>query len=545
MIALHRFIFLGCLALACWSGHAKAAGTAPTVPETPQGAPKEERPALTGAEPPLTPEETEAVQRLGRWLEDPVAFYVDHWGDEPLDAWQADALRACARAPRVAMKACKGPGKTRVLAAFGWWALALHPEANGFALSITGANLRANLWKELGLLYSRPRAAWLRAQFEVSGDRVYHREHQLTWWLHARTFPSDADSTQQANTLAGLHARFVFVLADESSDYPDGVLAAADAIFATQQSEAHLVQAGNCTRSAGSLFRACTRERDRWVVIEITGDPDDPKRSPRISLEWARDLIARYGRSDPWVQANVLGVFPDTPSDKLLGPNDVAAAEARDCTARDAEGEAIIWGLDVARFGADKSHLRRRVGPVLFRGHDFRGMDGPTLAAAVSRMLHTQAAEDGRRPDLLCVDTTGVGASAVDHLRILGWGDVLLAVDFGGRAEDPARYGDRRAEMWCRAAEWTKGRGCWPSNSGELGRDMCAPSYDFRVVGRRTVKVLESKDDMKARGLPSPDEGDAFALTFAVANVVARPRQAALDGARKQGTPDWEPGGRA
>jgi phage terminase large subunit len=466
----------------------------------------------------------QAVEALARWLDDPVAFVREVFGAEP-DAWQIDALLAMCREPRTALKACKGPGKSTVFAWYGWWALGLHAHANGIALSITLDNLRDNLWKEMALWYARPRAAWLRAEFTINSERIAHRRHPKTWWLSARSFPQDARPDQQANTLAGLHAAFVFILADESSDYPQGVMDAAEGIFSVQGCEAHLAQAGNPTRCEGPLYVACTRDRALWTVIEITGDPDDPKRSPRISLEYARQMIDAWGRDNPVVMVNLLGQFPPTQSDKLLGPNDITAAEARDCARRDYDGEAIVYGLDVARFGDDKCHLRKRQGVVAFRGQDFRNLDGPELANRVSMIVLREQKESGRRPDAIYVDVAGVGASAYDHLKLLGWGDILVPVDFGGGADEPERFANKRAEMWWRMSEWTRKRGCLPTGSNQLGRDLTAPSFRFKLVGKRTVMLLESKDDLRKRGVPSPDEGDALALTFYAAVQVRRDYQ--------------------
>lgn len=470
-----------------------------------------------------------ARANLRRWHADPLAFVRECLKVEP-DAWQRDVLTSKAR--KVAMKACKGPGKSSVLAWRALHLLGTRPHSNGIAVSITGDNLRDNLWKEMAIWYQRPRMAWFREAFDLGAERIVAREAPRTWWLGARTFAADARPDQQANTLAGLHARTVFVLLDEVSDMPAGVVQAARGIFTTVDTEAYLFVAGNPTRAEGPLYDICTRERADWDVIEITGDPDDPKRSPRIDIENARAEISRWGRDHPVVQTNILGVFPTQAVDKLLGPDDVTRAEKRDASPLAYVNEPIIYGLDVARYGDDFSMLRRRQGPILFRGHKFSHKDGPTLANEVSGILNRDMADkeinpDRRRPDYICVDVTGgVGASPFDHLKLLGWGDICVPVEFASSPDD-ARYANKRAEMWQRAAEWTKREGCWPTGSNELGQQMCAPRVDYRPVNRVTKEILESKEEMRKRGLPSPDDGDAFALTFAVGNPVRR---------------DWVPG---
>lgn len=467
-----------------------------------------------------------AVDSIATWLEDPVQFVRDVFNAEP-DEWQADALRAMATKPRVALKACKGPGKSTALAWFAWWCLALHEHCNGFALSITADNLKDGLWKECALWYMR--SPFLQQQFRITAERIFHLRHERTWWLSARAFSKQADASQQANTLAGLHAQFVFILCDESSDYPPGVMGAVEGIFSNvghDGAEAHAVQAGNPTRQEGPLWDACTRDRALWFVIEITGDPDDVKRSKRISLTYAREVIAQWGRDNPMVQVNILGQFPPTAADKLVGPNDIQAAEARDCRKRDYENEALIAGLDVARGSLDASVLTLRRGPVKYRSQEFRNLDGPELAQRVAMVMLQWEKKLGARVDAIFVDLTGVGASAYDHLKLLSWPNVV-GVHFAGKPDDP-RFLNKRVEMWWRMAQWVKGAGCIPQGDNILGRDLVAPTVSFKSVQGRAVYVLESKEEMAKKGIPSTDHGDALALTFYSPIVLRREEQQLL-----------------
>jgi hypothetical protein len=478
--------------------------------------------------------EEEAVLAKLAWLEDPVGYVRATFQVEP-DEWQAEALRAIASDPRVGLSACKGPGKTCVEAWVIWWFLDLHEDAQVICTSITGPNLKDNLWKELAYWYAK--SPHLGAAFEIQGERILHRERPKTWWVSARTWGQDADATQQANSLAGFHGPAVMIVLDEMGDYPNGVVVAAEAIFANEHiGVAKLLAAWNPTRVNGPAYRVCTKDRKRWTIIHITGDPDDPKRSPRISREWAQQMIDDWGRDNDWVRVNVLGLFPNAAEDKLLGPNDITLAERRDANPFAYINEPIIYGLDVARFGSDSSRLRSRQGPVLFRGHQFRGLDGPTLAQKVAFIIEEDSKKRfKRRPDYIFVDVTGVGASAYDHLCLLGYRDICVPVDFGSKADDE-RFADKRAEIWWRAAKWTKTVGCLPSNGGELSDQLCAPTYKFAARGKRTVFILESKEDMKARGLPSPDDADSFALTFVV-NVPMRRDHSDIDPA-SQGRAD-------
>jgi hypothetical protein len=461
------------------------------------------------------------------WRADPVLFVREVFGAEP-DTWQADALRLCRDAPRVGMSACKGPGKSALLAWIGWWNLALWVDAQGIATSITSDNLRDNLWKELSFWYSK--SALLQKAFVVRGERIENRERPKTWWLSARSFAQDADPKAQANTLAGLHAQRVFALLDEMGEYPIGVLDAAEGLFAVAGQEAHVVAAWNCTSTQGAAYEVCTRRRNRWEIVSITGDPDDPKRSPRVDIEWARQCKLDWGENDPLYLVNVKGQFPPQGSDKLLGPDDITRAEHRDAAPAAYQEEAIVWGLDCARFGTDESVLYKRQGPILWAPTKFHGLDGPSLANQVSGVIRADMANarvnpNKRAPDYIFVDVTGIGSSPYDHLRLLQW-QYCVPVDFGSSA-DEEQFADKRAEMYWRGAQWIKTQGCLPTGSGELGKQLCEPSITWKQRGKHTCRVLESKEDMRKRGVGSPDTADAFALTFYTATPVRR---------------DWAPG---
>lgn len=466
----------------------------------------------------LTPEEQrQFAAQLARWATDPGAFVREVFFAEP-DAWQAETLRAVATDPRVAMSACKGPGKSCLLAWVIWWFLATRPDAQVMCTSITGPNLKDNLWKELAFWYGKN--LFLQYYFDIGSERIFNRESPRTWWCSARSWAQDADATQQANTLAGFHGQHVLIVLDEVGDYPMGVLAAAEGIFANKDIDAHLVIAGNPTRTDGPLFHVTTTDRARWRVVYITGDPDDPKRSPRISLEWAREMIATLGRDHDWVRVNVLGQFPRVGSDRLLGPDDINAAEQRACLEADFTYEPIVYGLDVARFGEDRSVLYKRQGTVVFRPWVWRGLDGTQLGDQVAKIL----LEEPGGYDYLVVDAGGPGTSVIDRLRVLGHGEGLIPVDFGGAPLDE-RYADRGTEAWFKTAEAIRKYACLPAGDGELGAELTDRKYGYAMVAKRTKFKLESKRDLKARGKPSPDKADGLALTYA-APLGRRPRDA-------------------
>jgi hypothetical protein len=449
--------------------------------------------------------------QMKTWRRDAVAFVLDNFHVE-LDPWQLEVLRALPVTPKLAMSACKGPGKSAVLAWCGWWIMSCHEDAQGVATSITSDNLRDNLWKELAVWWQQ--SPWLMSAFTVNAERIASRERPKTWWLSARSFAQDADKTAQANTLAGLHARIVFALLDEVGDYPQGVVVAAEGIFADKTAEgAWLLAAGNPTSVDGPLFNIVTNEPHLWKIVSITGDPEDPKRSTRISIKWAQEHIDKWGRDNAWVRVNVLGLFPLVGSNKLLGPEEVAKAQRRDIPALHYIPDARVWGVDPARFGDDEAALAKRQGLLCRRIKTWRGLDGPQLAAEIAQEL-LDAEKSAQTPDAIFVDVGGNGSSCYDHLRLLGWGDIIFPVEFGSKPRD-ARFADKRSEMWWDMAEWVKKREACLPNDPDLQEQLLKPTLDFVLRNKRAVLALMSKEKMKQLGMSSPDKADALCLTFA------------------------------
>lgn len=441
-----------------------------------------------------------AAERLKLWRERPDVMVRELFHVEP-DVFQLEALQAFPTTPRIAMKACKGPGKTAVLAWLCWNFLLTRPSPNIAATSITGDNLDDNLWKEMAKWQSRSELLqrtfdWTRTRISIKGELA------PVWWMSARKWARSADASQQADTLAGLHADYVMIVLDESGGIPDAVMSAADAIFASCV-EGHVVQAGNPTMLEGPLYRAATVERALWHVIEITGDPDDPRRCARVSVEWARQQIEKYGREHPWVLVNVFGKFPPASFNALLGPEDVTAAMGRHLREEQYAFAAKVLGVDVARFGNDSSVLFPRQGLAAFAPKQWRNLRSDEGAGRVA------LAEDEFGADAVFVDDTGgFGAGWIDALVLLNRSPV--GVNFSSKALEEGRFYNRRAEMYWKAAEWVKQGGALP-NVPELVAEATASTYTFR-----NGKILvEEKDQVKMRLGRSPDYWDAFVLTFA------------------------------
>jgi len=439
---------------------------------------------------------------MRRWKAHPDRFVREVLGVTP-EPWQDEVLRAFPTHQRLAMKACKGPGKTAVMAWLAWNFLLTRPDHPKIAAtSITGANLADNLWAEMAKWQHR--ADYLRDGFQWTKTRIFAKEAPETWWMSARPWPKSAAPEQQANTLAGLHADYVLFVLDEAGGIPDSVMAAAEAALSSCQ-EGHIILSGNPTHLSGPLYRACTSERRLWHVTEISADPDDPRRSQRVRPEWAREQIEKYGRDNPWVLVNVFGTFPPSSLNTLIGPDECRAATLRAWREEDVLLAPRVLGVDVARFGDDASVIFPRQGLIAHAPLRFRNIDGNQGAGAVARKW-----SDWDADAVFVDDTGGWGASWIDALKRLG--RVPVGVGFARSPADP-RYANKRTEMYFEAVEWIKAGGQLPPepDSSQLIAALSQTTYSFR--GDKLL--LEPKELVKARLGYSPDDADAFALTFA------------------------------
>ena len=393
-----------------------------------------------------------AAEKLRLWRAEPVQFVRDVFHAEP-DPWQAEVLADFPTHNRHAMKACKGPGKSTVLAWIAWNFLLtrLHPKIA--ATSITGDNLSDGLWTEMAKWQNA--SELLKKMFEWQKQRIFSKQHPETWWMSSRTWSKAADGQTQGETLAGLHADYLLFILDEAGGIPDAVMAAAEAGLATGI-ETHLLMAGNPTHLEGPLYRACTSEAHLWHVVEITGDPDDPNRSTRIDVKWAREQIEKYGRDNPWVLVNVFGRFPPGSLNALMAVEEVNRALGRHLRPDSYQYADKRIGVDVARFGDDRTVLFPRQGRAAFRCVEMRGAPTHDVAARVA------LAQAKFEADTVFVDDTGgYGGGVIDAIGQAGMAPV--PVNFSGKPDD-GRYFNRRAEMWFRMAEWVRTGGALPND---------------------------------------------------------------------------------
>jgi phage terminase large subunit len=459
---------------------------------------------------------TPAGARIAEWRDDIVFFVRSEFQAEP-DRWQTKALLAFANAKspiarRIAMKACAGPGKSTVMAWCGWWFLATQGEPGhhpvGYAVSITGDNLKDNLWKEFAVWQAK--SPFLMAAFTWTAEKIFANDHPATWWIKARKWSKTADPEAIGRTLSGLHGKYIVYLIDESGDIPVSMLRTAEQGLGNCE-WGKILTGGNTTSQQGLLYEAAVRQATTWTVITVTADPDDLDRTPRVPVEYAREMIAKYGgRENAWVMAFILGQFPASSMNTLLSVEEVEAAAKRSLADSVYSNIQKRLGIDVARFGDDSTVISPRQGLRAFDCVQLRNQTTPAIAARVV------SAKAKWRSELEFIDNGGGWAAGVIDQCALG-GLSLVPVDNSGSADDP-RYFNKRSEIYFRAAEWVKSGGWIPESlRAVFVREATAPLYWFEGGKFR----VEEKKQTKKRIGYSPDHWDAFTTTFAYPDMPA------------------------
>jgi hypothetical protein len=464
-------------------------------------------------------------REIGAFRYDPLGFvmFAFPWGipGTPLagesgpEEWQRDVLvrlgnglldrhfgEGESEAVRLAIASGHGIGKSALVAWIILWAMSTLHDTRGVVSANTEGQLRTKTWPELAKWHGMSRN---REWFTYTATALHSAEpgRDKTWRVDAITW-----SEQNTEAIAGLHnkGRRAFALLDEASAIPDPVWDTIEGALTDSDTELLWAVFGNPTRTSGR-FRECFaggRFAHRWSPQQIDSRSVAMTNKAQIAA-WVKD----HGEDSDFIRVRVRGVFPRTGSLQFIDGQRVDDAVARplveDPTA------ALIMGVDIARQGADHSVIRFR------RGLDARSIPAvkfriPDLMQIASRVMEQVNAHN---PDAVFVDGTGIGWGVHDRLNQLGCPN-LVGVDFGARADRTdasdaaARYANKRAEMWGFMKEWLK-VGSLPDDN-ELTADLKAVDYGYDASD---AILLERKDDMRRRGLASPDDGDALALTFA------------------------------
>jgi len=445
----------------------------------------------------VSPEIDAAADQLLKWKKDWKLFVRQAFGVTP-EKWQDEALDLACNEDRVAIKSGHGVGKTALLA---WiilaWLLTRQP-AKCACTANTANQLSDVLWGELDKWY-RKLSPGLRDLLEFKSDRLELKEDPKQSFAVARTARKE-----QPEAFQGFHSPNMLFIADEASGIDDIIFEVGKGSMSS--AGAKTILTGNPTRPQGYFYNAFHAMRSYWKTMTVPCAS-----SSQVSNKYIEECKEEYGEDSNMFRVRVLGEFPREGDNTIIPLHWCEAAVNRgidlipDCS--------IVWGLDVARFGDDKTALAKRRGNHLIEPVKWwAGKDLMQVAGIVS----AEYRDSRPKPDVIYVDAIGIGAGVADRLSEMGLPAIPVNV-----AEVPAigeKYMRLRDELWWSAREWFRSMNVKIPADDRLISELTLPTYAFTSGGK--IKA-ESKDDLKKRTSrgggdlgKSPDLADAFCLTF-------------------------------
>ena len=433
------------------------------------------------------------IDVVKRYRKKPALFVKEILGVDPLP-YQEEFLNAIASGERkISVRSGHGTGKSTAASWAMLWFFLMHYPNKVVVTAPTSSQLFDALFAELKRWINELPPA-MQGLMNVKSDRVEHTSAPSEMFISART--SRAETPE---ALAGVHSEHVMLVVDEASGVPEQVFEAAAGSMSGHS--AVTIMLSNPTRSSGTFFESQTRMASswwtrRWSCVD----------SPLVSDEFVNEMRMRYGEESNAFRIRVLGEFPLADDDTIIPFHLVEAATHRDIEVSD--DTQSVWGLDVARFGTDCTALCKRQGPIVTEIRSWRGLD---LMQTVGRVVaEYETLPPSRRPREILVDSIGVGGGVVDRLQELN-----LPVRGINVAESPSMgdtYLNLRSELWFKAKAWLEDRGCKLPKNDQLIAELTSIRYGFTSSGKMKA---ESKDEMRKRGLASPDLADALCLTMA------------------------------
>jgi hypothetical protein len=398
-------------------------------------------------------------------------------------------------------------GKTCVVAWLIKFILDTRPMSKGSVTAVTDEQLRTKTWAELGKWHHLSLTEhWFRYSSGRGSMSISHSNpaYSGSWRCDART-----SRKEKTESFAGQHAPTgtSFYIFDEASGLDKSLFEVREG--GTSSGEPMIFDFGNGTRNSGGFFENCKgRESSRYVTRSI-----DSRSVYITNKETIRENQEIWGEDSDRFKVRWRGLFPDSSTVQFLPSDEVEAAMAR-MPVEDPLAPIVI-GVDVARFGNDSTVLYAR------KGSDARSFEPRVFSKLPVNVtiekttaFYNYFAGLGQRPAMIFVDETGVGGGVVDGLAALGY--PVTGVNFGSVPQDAKKYRFRGDEMWGRLSEALP-RLSLPSRDTEDGErlfeDLTQREYSFTIAGEKIN--LESKTEMKKRGLRSPDIADALVLTFA------------------------------
>jgi hypothetical protein len=401
---------------------------------------------------------------------------------------------------REAVASGRGIGKSALVSWLVIWMLSTRIGSTTIVSANSESQLRKVTWAEI----TKWLAMGLNSHwFEVSATSLQPakwltelverdlRKGTRYWGVEGRLW-----SAENPDAFAGVHNMDgVLVIFDEASGIDDAIWAVTAGFFTENTPNRFWFAFSNPRRNTGYFYETFHSKRDFWNTKVV-----DARTVEGTDKAVYQQIIDEYGPDSSQAHVEVYGQFPSAGDDQFIGANTVDEAMKR-VKYQDMSAPIVI-GVDPARFGADATVIAVRQGRDIVKIIRHRGDDTMTVVGYVIDAIEEY------KPTLVVIDEGGLGAGIVDRLKEQRY--KIKGVNFGNKSKNPIMYGNMRAQMWGDMREWLKTASI--PNDRFLKTDLISPM--MKPDSRGTI-FLESKKDMKSRGLASPDAADAIAVTFA------------------------------
>ena len=426
--------------------------------------------------------------------------------------WQADVLLDIARhirankgridfeMLRLAVASGRGIGKSALVSWIVVWYLSTRIGASTIVSANGEAQLRTITWPEIGKWAAmainshwfetsstnlRP-AAWLASLVE--------RDLKISpraWAVEGRLW-----SKETPDSYAGLHNHVgVLLIFDEAAGIDDSIWDVSQGFFTEKTENRFWLVFSNPRRNSGYFYDTFGKKSVYWDSRQI-----DARQVEGTDKTIYDQIIAEYGPDSNQARVEIYGEFPMDEDGSFISP--ILVSEAFKRKAYDDDSAPVVLGIDPARSGADSTVLVVRKGRDLVAIERHHGDD--TMETVGNIIDAIQRYE----PTMACIDEGGIGAGILDRLNEQRY--KVRGVNFGWKAKNPRAHLNKRAEIWCAMREWLKSASI--PEDRRLKDDLTGVKSMFTSSG---AIQLESKKDMRSRGLDSPDSADALAVTFA------------------------------
>lgn len=448
------------------------------------------------------------LERLKRWRESPLLFVTECLKAKP-SSQQAEALVAMTKGKRLSIRSGHGTGKSALAAwrILHFMATRAYPKV--VCTAPTARQLSDVLWSEL--------SKWLRGsiladEFILQNDKIFHKDAPKEWWARAVSPSVKASKEEQAETLAGFHGEHLLIIVDESSGVEDPVFIPLEG--ALTQEDNHVMLIGNPTRNTGYFYDTHFHPEisKKWIKLHW-----DSRFSENVTKEMVDYFREKYGEDSNVFRIRVMGE-PPVDDDRSFIP----LHWALQCVGREIEVDEewpLSLSVDVAREGEDLSVIMPRRGFKIYEWDTFQGMHTIELGQRiVEKFFDMDASYVG-------VDTVGIGGGVYDWLshdpRGLG-AQVMFSVNVAEKAGEREKYYRLRDELWglvrknCMEAKYSfpnfvvRKQGIEMNIGHELANELASVGYKVGTGGE--IKI-ESKADLKKRGVKSPNLADSLCIS--------------------------------